>query len=69
VKTDGRKQATTVFQEAYPRDGIGGQLLMRHSDNDAPMKGATMLATLQRLGVMSSLNLPSVSNDNPYSEA
>ena len=33
------------------------------------MKGATMLATLQQLGVMPSLSRPSVSNDNPYSEA
>lgn len=28
-----------------------------------------MLATLQQLGVMPSLSRPSVSNDNPYSEA
>ena len=33
------------------------------------MKGATMLATLQRLGVMPSFSRPSVSDDNPYSEA
>ena len=33
------------------------------------MKGATMLATLQRLGVIPSFSRPSVSNDNPYSEA
>lgn len=33
------------------------------------MKGATMLATLQRLGVMPSFSRPSVSNDNPFSEA
>jgi putative transposase len=33
------------------------------------MKGATMLATLQALGVMSSFSRPSVSNDNPYSES
>jgi hypothetical protein len=33
------------------------------------MKGATMLATLQRLGVVPSFSRPSVSNDNPYSEA
>jgi transposase InsO family protein len=32
------------------------------------MKGATMLATLQRLGVVPSFSRPSVSNDNPYSE-
>jgi hypothetical protein len=40
-----------------------------HSDNGAPMKGATMLATLQALGVMPSLSRPGVSNDNPYSES
>lgn len=40
-----------------------------HSDNGAPMKGATMLATLQRLGVVPSFSRPSVSNDNPYSES
>jgi len=33
------------------------------------MKGATMLATLERLGVLPSLSRPSVSNDNPYSES
>jgi transposase InsO family protein len=33
------------------------------------MKGSTMLATLQRLGVVPSFSRPGVSNDNPYSEA
>ena len=33
------------------------------------MKGATMLATMQRLGVMPSFSRPSVSNDNPVSES
>ena len=33
------------------------------------MKGATMLATLQALGVMPSFSRPAVSNDNPYSES
>ncbi len=40
-----------------------------HSDNGSPMKGATMLATLQQLGVVPSFSRPSVSNDNPYSES
>lgn len=40
-----------------------------HSDNGGPMKGATMLATLQRLGVVASFSRPRVSDDNPYSEA
>jgi putative transposase len=33
------------------------------------MKGATMLATLERLGVLASFSRPGVSNDNPFSEA
>ena len=40
-----------------------------HSDNGSPMKGATMLATLQRLGVTPSFSRPGVSNDNAYSES
>ena len=43
--------------------------IILHSDNGSPMKGATMLATLQRLGVVPSFSRPSVSNDNPYSES
>jgi len=49
--------------------GIAGKDLVLHSDNGSPMKGATMLATLQNLGVAASFSRPSVSNDNPYSEA
>jgi putative transposase len=33
------------------------------------MKSATMLATMQRLGVVPSFSRPIVSNDNPYSES
>ena len=40
-----------------------------HSDNGGPMKGATMLATLQRLGVVPSFSRPRVSDDNPFAEA
>jgi len=43
--------------------------LVLHSDNGGPMKGATMLATLQRLGVIASFSRPNVSDDNPYSES
>jgi transposase InsO family protein len=43
--------------------------LVLHSDNGGPMKGATMLATLQRLGVVPSFSRPQVSDDNPYSES
>jgi putative transposase len=43
--------------------------LILHSDNGSPMKGSTMLVTLQHLGVMASFSRPSVSNDNPFSES
>jgi putative transposase len=33
------------------------------------MKGSTMLATLQKMGVVPSFSRPMVSDDNPYSEA
>ncbi len=45
------------------------QQAVLHSDNGSPMKGSTMLATLQRLGVVASFSRPRVSDDNPYSEA
>ena len=42
---------------------------MLHADNGGPMKGATMKATLERLGVIASYSRPRVSDDNPFSEA
>lgn len=45
------------------------QGLTLHSDNGGPMKGATMLATLQWLGIAPSFSRPRVSDDNPFSEA
>ena len=49
-------------------DVLPGKLSL-HSDNGSPMKGATMLATLQSLGVAASFSRPRVSNDNPFSES
>ncbi len=43
--------------------------IVLHSDNGKPMKGVTMLAMLESLGVLPSFSRPSVSDDNPYSEA
>lgn len=50
-------------------EGIEKDQLVLHSDNGGPMKGATMLATLERLGVAASFSRPRVSNDNPFSES
>ena len=49
--------------------GVKPEELVLHSDNGGPMKGATMLATLHKLGVIPSFSRPSVSNDNPFSES
>ncbi|MGZ8222801.1 MAG: IS3 family transposase [Methylobacter sp.] len=49
--------------------GLQPNQVILHSDNDSPMKGAAMLATMQRLGIMPSFSRPAVSNDNPYSES
>jgi len=61
--------AASVFRKAHLREGVKADSLVLHSDNGSPMKGATMLATLQNLGVVPSFSRPSVSNDNPFSEA
>jgi len=50
-------------------EGVEKGTVSLHSDNGSPMKGATMLVTMQRLGVMPSFSRPSVSNDNPFSES
>jgi transposase InsO family protein len=67
--TESADHASKIFRKTYLREGIAGDDLVLHSDNGSPMKGATMLATLQRLGVMPSFSRPSVSDDNPYSES
>jgi transposase InsO family protein len=58
-----------LLAHACAVQGVAPEKLVLHSDNGAPMKGATMLATLQHLGVIPSFSRPSVSNDNPYSES
>ena len=61
--------ASKMIDEICGVEGIKRDQLTLHSDNGGPMKGATMLATLQRLGVMPSFSRPSVSDDNPFSES
>ena len=62
------ENASTLIGKACMSQGIRPDQLALHSDNGSPMKGATMLATLQKLGVVPSFSRPSVSDDNPYSE-
>lgn len=59
--------SSELMKRISKENNVAGVYL--HSDNGSPMKGATMLGTLQNLGVIPSFSRPSVSNDNPYSEA
>lgn len=61
--------SSKLLQKICLVEGIDKKQLKLHSDNGGPMKGATMLVTMQWLGVMPSFSRPSVSNDNPFSES
>ena len=63
------EHASVLIQKTCLAEGITRPGLVLHADNGGPMKGATMLSTLQRLGVVPSFSRPSVSDDNPYSES
>lgn len=58
-----------LIQQCCLDERVARDQLVLHSDNGAPMKGATMLCMLQQLGVVPSFSRPSVSDDNPYSES
>ena len=61
--------ASSLIKQACYDEKVPENQLVLHSDNGKPMKGATMLSTLQTLGVVPSFSRPSVSDDNPYSES
>lgn len=61
--------AADLMTDICLREEIKPNQVTLHSDNGSPMKGATMLATLQSLGIIPTFSRPSVSNDNPYSES
>lgn len=62
-------RAADLFEWTCGREGIDPTGIVLHADNGGPMKGATMVVTLERLGVLASFSRPGVSNDNPFSES
>ena len=62
------EKAAALMRRCWQEAGCPAGLVL-HSDNGGPMKGATLLATLQALGVAPSFSRPRVSDDNPFSEA
>jgi len=63
------ERAATLIHRICAESGVDPNGLVPHSDNGEPMRGNTMVATLQWLGIVPSFSRPDVCNDNPYSEA
>jgi transposase InsO family protein len=61
--------AAALFTDTCAQQHLDPRGIVLHADNGGPMKGATMVATLERLGVLPSFSRPRVSNDNPFSES
>lgn len=68
-EVESSEYAAKLIKQACLDEKTQREQIVLHSDNGASMKGATMLAMLQTLGVLPSFSRPSVSDDNPYSEA
>jgi putative transposase len=63
------QNASGLIARAVLSENIRGGPLVLHSDNGSPMKGSSLLVTLNTLGVEVSHSRPGVSSDNPYSES
>lgn len=68
-EAESAEHAAILITRACIEQKVLADSLTLHADNGGPMKGATMLATLQRLQVAPSFSRPSVSDDNPFSES
>lgn len=68
-EVESSEHAAALIKQACLDEKVNREQIVLHSDNGSSMKGATMLAMLQTLGVLPSFSRPSVSDDNPYSEA
>lgn len=68
-EAESESYAQELFREVQQREGISAGQVTLHSDNGSVMKGATLKATFETLGIARSFSRPRVSNDNPYSES
>lgn len=68
-ETESDKLGAALARKAAAAEKVKPGTLILHSDNGGAMKGATMLATLQRLGIAASFSRPRVSDDNAAVEA
>lgn len=65
--TQSDAHAAALFTTVRHEQTVSTTGLVLYADNGDPMKGAVMLATFERLGIVPSLSRPLVSDDNPYS--
>jgi transposase InsO family protein len=63
------EQASQLVRKAHLSEAVGIKPLVLHSDNGSPMKGSSLMATLDSLGIASSYSRPRVSNDNAFAES
>lgn len=68
-ESESTELAAELIKRICREGNIDPRGLVLHSDNGRPMRGNTMIATLQWLGIVPSFSRPHVSDDNPYSEA
>lgn len=68
-ESESQELAAELVEKAIRSESLTRSQLYLHSDNGGPMKGSTMLAKLQELGVVASFSRPATSNDNPFSES
>jgi len=68
-ETESAEYAALLIERAARAGGVPRNQLTLHADNGSPMKGQTMLAMLQWLGIAASFSRPTVKDDNPYSES
>jgi transposase InsO family protein len=73
-RLDGRDKASAelaaeLITEVCRDRQIDPRGLVLRSDKGKPMRGITMVSTLQWLSVVPSFSRPRVSDDNPYSES
>lgn len=64
--TQSNAYAATLLTAVRREHAVDGLVL--YADNGGPMKGATLFATLERVGVVPSFSRPRVSDGNPYRE-
>ena len=68
-KRESSELAADLMTDICITEGVKRDQVTLHSDNGGAMKGATLLATLEKLGVIRSTSRPGVSSDNAYSES